>query len=218
LTNTNTREHRILTTVDTLLQLGHVDSARLIIAEVQGRQLEEPGPVATESQFAAHVTQLELKLAACSESRRALIESLPSPDERKLLNAMTGVGRVEEPLTVLDDSAFAALLERVRAEAFRRGAGSTGGPLLGHLQIDPTRIETLADAQKLRGARPARITFLGDVQDYGHPLLRYLLSTILRPMVQDGATFERVHYRSDFFPVELLHRAPELDEDEPTPA
>lgn len=37
-----TREHRILTALDALLRLGHVEAARLIIAEVQGKRLEDP--------------------------------------------------------------------------------------------------------------------------------------------------------------------------------
>jgi len=34
---------RLLDTLDTLLRCGHVDSARLIIAEVRHQRLEEPG-------------------------------------------------------------------------------------------------------------------------------------------------------------------------------
>lgn len=39
---TTTREQQILTTLDALLRLGHVASARLIIAEAEGKRLEDP--------------------------------------------------------------------------------------------------------------------------------------------------------------------------------
>lgn len=38
-----TREQKIFTTLEVLLQLGHIDSARLILAEVLGQRLEDPG-------------------------------------------------------------------------------------------------------------------------------------------------------------------------------
>jgi hypothetical protein len=62
-------EQRILITLAVLLQAGHVESARLIIAEALDKKLEDPGI---------------------------------------------------EPLSALDDAAFKAFSETIRAEALRR--------------------------------------------------------------------------------------------------
>lgn len=72
--------------------------------------------------------------------------------------------------------------------------------LLGHLDINPDRMRTIADAEQVTGSMPARITIVGDAEDYPEAVLTYLLDA-LRPMVAVGAKVERQHYRRDAFPL-----------------
>jgi hypothetical protein len=76
--------------------------------------------------------------------------------------------------------------------------------LIGHLQIDPDRMHTIADAQRVVGSTPANITIVGDVEHYPETVLEYLLVRALRPMVALGAKVERVHYCREYFPLHLL--------------
>lgn len=66
--------------------------------------------------------------------------------------------------------------------------------LLGHLQISPDDIKSLEDAQKLVGSLPARVTVVGDVENYPEGVLEFLLVRAVRPMLAAGATFDRAMY------------------------
>lgn len=72
--------------------------------------------------------------------------------------------------------------------------------LLGLLYISPDRVKTVADVERIRGSKPREIHVMGDVEDYPPDVLAYLVE-VLQPMLVEGATFERGHYRHPEFPL-----------------
>jgi hypothetical protein len=85
--------------------------------------------------------------------------------------------------------------------------------LLGNLDISPDHIRTMEAARKVVVSLPARISIVGDVEDYAEGILEFLLVHAVRPMVAAGATVERQHYRADPkqpFPIHLLAPVPTL--------
>lgn len=81
--------------------------------------------------------------------------------------------------------------------------------LLGLLSIDPDRIKTMADAERLVGSLPREIHFSGNAEHYPEPLLTFLLTEVVAPMVARGAKFERFMYNPRLpFPMELIEAPP----------